>query len=611
MVYIYEQTNGSITTLQGAAEPFVTGEDDSDDIFTPVRAQTGYLRVIDNSEFGTLLGRLVPTNNTQKLVRVYSGTWNTDYTNFVDGQLEWQGFLCAEAFTQSWDAQTKVIELPVKSAVAALADIQMSSEMAMQSNTFGNLICSAFGELGIEPSHVSIVTDLHQPEVQMIQAYVDFSVFFKQVKQNNEGMSIKILQGISYLDAISYFCALYGVCLRSDGSGIALTMYDNPRTDGVLWKDVMTWQYFEGIAAGDDPDPTRERTEVNYEYMLDHTTWRGSDNREGFLQGARNAAVVLNINSDHFNIVELPVTEESSSTVKEVNLILGKLYVQNHDKREGGSEAWYYNMYSVSRAQQPNQGPYYWIFTRSLTDPTYTDFLAHALFNSPTERLYDGSTLYTGATPVRYFYQESTQAVSLKSGLWLTQQTEGIYDIAVSPSNVNYMIAYKLSSGRSLKLSHGYLRLDMTILSLLTTLDYENWQKTGNIGIYLQVKFGSRYWNGSAWTNSSAFFLVSFTEGVVDTNKPSFSDIDVDGGYFIPVKYTESGVVYDEMEGTIELSISDVGMDKDYVRGYPPQDSRGKIVSDLYMEFVHNSDITASPRGSNEYRTVIMRSGFA
>lgn len=39
---------GDPTELIGAANPFETQEDDSEDVFKPVRTQSGYLRIVDN-----------------------------------------------------------------------------------------------------------------------------------------------------------------------------------------------------------------------------------------------------------------------------------------------------------------------------------------------------------------------------------------------------------------------------------------------------------------------------------------------------------------------------------------------------------------------------------
>ena len=123
MVYIYEHTAGELVTLTGSDNPFETQEDQSDDIFTPIRSQTGYLRVIDETG-GNLLEQLMPANNTEKLVRVYAGTWNVD--TFTDVNLVWQGFLCAEVFTQPWDGSKKMLEFPVKSVLSAMEDVTLT-----------------------------------------------------------------------------------------------------------------------------------------------------------------------------------------------------------------------------------------------------------------------------------------------------------------------------------------------------------------------------------------------------------------------------------------------------------------------------------------------------
>ena len=39
---------GSVIPLKAAGTPFVTDEDDTDDMFTPIRTQTGYLRIVDD-----------------------------------------------------------------------------------------------------------------------------------------------------------------------------------------------------------------------------------------------------------------------------------------------------------------------------------------------------------------------------------------------------------------------------------------------------------------------------------------------------------------------------------------------------------------------------------
>ena len=149
MVYIYEQTSGALVTLTGADNPFVTQEDDDNDIFTPIRIQTGYIRVIDQTDDGSLLESIIPSNNTQKLVRLYTGTWNNSFTTFTDGVIKWQGFLCAEAFTQEWDNNIKVLEFPIKSLLGALEDVHLPDAAANYEENIADLIVMAFGELAV------------------------------------------------------------------------------------------------------------------------------------------------------------------------------------------------------------------------------------------------------------------------------------------------------------------------------------------------------------------------------------------------------------------------------------------------------------------------------
>ena len=96
-----KQQPGSVQMLTGAAEPFTTQEDDSDDIFTPIRTQTGYLRVIDPD--GSLLADLIPANNTERLVQLWSGTITG--AGFTPWVLHWQRFLSGTSLHSALERQ--------------------------------------------------------------------------------------------------------------------------------------------------------------------------------------------------------------------------------------------------------------------------------------------------------------------------------------------------------------------------------------------------------------------------------------------------------------------------------------------------------------------------
>ena len=58
-IYDADYTDSTPVVLKGGAQPFTTQEDDNDDLFTPVRTQTGYLRIVDDGKTSFL--KPIPT----------------------------------------------------------------------------------------------------------------------------------------------------------------------------------------------------------------------------------------------------------------------------------------------------------------------------------------------------------------------------------------------------------------------------------------------------------------------------------------------------------------------------------------------------------------------
>jgi hypothetical protein len=50
-VNIYDAAySGNPIPLKGGAEPFITQEDDDEDMFLPIRTQSGYIRIVDDGK---------------------------------------------------------------------------------------------------------------------------------------------------------------------------------------------------------------------------------------------------------------------------------------------------------------------------------------------------------------------------------------------------------------------------------------------------------------------------------------------------------------------------------------------------------------------------------
>ena len=141
---------GSIIPLLGASNPFETREDNSEDYFTPIRTQTGYLRIFDDGK--DLNGNdfdwqdLIPSNNMQHQVRLMEGT-----------NVRWIGYMKGDLFT------TQAFEYGTEYAFPIICPLSLLSVLPITiSNSDGtllsvaNLIYMALSATGIEWNNVEL-----------------------------------------------------------------------------------------------------------------------------------------------------------------------------------------------------------------------------------------------------------------------------------------------------------------------------------------------------------------------------------------------------------------------------------------------------------------------
>ena len=600
MVYIYEKgsSQGSITTLTAAADPFVTQEDNSDDIFTPIRKQTGYLRVIDETNDGTLLETLIPTNNTEKMVKLYTGTWDSNFTTFTDGDVAWQGFLCAEAFTQPWDNQKKVIEFPVNSMLTALEDVQIPDYMAGQTVQAGQLLISGVYALcgnNVSPfSRIYTCNDLSD-RWEWAKMYVNYATFFHKETIENQNESTIEYVGVSYLDAIQYICELFGLTAREYGNYLILAQYDK---NGYYTRACYyEWSGFIYLitTGGGHLYELGVPEDVN---MLNTINFVGSDNTEGFVQGARSAKVKLKLGGATLNVT-LPATAETADAPVEKVLNAGTLYVQPHGPR---TEYEVFSYFEYKRNQLQGTSDY---------ESTLNGTVINGYYASP---YYDESySLYTGAFPIRWFYRENTEKIVLKNGLYLNTQYRQSQRV---PGSITYNLLYQINSPIGLNASDGWIRIDFKWLNIIWNTTLGKYLFTDAATFYgadvrtevrMCLRIGNKWWNGSGWVdNGSApntYFWFHVFNDTIETNKTPDMNIDEDGGYFIPVTENLNGNVSFYILNAAIVTISLSG-------GNQYQLCYSHILHDLSITHVRPISIVASERDSNTYRTSIAQSGF-
>lgn len=111
-VNIYDDNyTGNPVQLIGAAEPFSTQEEDDEDMFTPVRLQSGYLRIIDD---GTVDWRdIIPASDTDRPVTL---------THDNNGQtvVDWVGFIQPQNFGAQLYVTPQQIDYPLQCPLTVL-----------------------------------------------------------------------------------------------------------------------------------------------------------------------------------------------------------------------------------------------------------------------------------------------------------------------------------------------------------------------------------------------------------------------------------------------------------------------------------------------------------
>ena len=139
-VNIYDADyTGDPIPLKGGAEPFVTQEDDDEDIFTPVRTQSGYIRIVDDGKDanGNAFNwkDLVPSTDVDRPVTLVS-------SNLV----LWQGFMQAQNFSGTLYGNPQEREFPVQCPLTVLSVNDITTQEREMKN-FGYVIAQAFSSI--------------------------------------------------------------------------------------------------------------------------------------------------------------------------------------------------------------------------------------------------------------------------------------------------------------------------------------------------------------------------------------------------------------------------------------------------------------------------------
>ncbi len=585
---------GDIVTLTGASEPFVTQEDDDSDIFTPVRTQTGYIRVIDTTG-GTLLEDMMPANNIERPVLLMEG-----------GKIRWQGFLTAQAYSQPWDNHRNKISFAVASLLEALDSVDTPTSYVGRTLPLSQLLSDAIYKLGRGASSVFaidevLMSDLNDP-VGMFDCTLDFGTFVDSEEIVNEGQTVERRAGQSYKECIESICALFGVSMREDGTTIYVSQYDEG--DGLL-------RY-----GGRNTDLSTLATKN----LLDVASFRDNDNSASYSQGAKTVkvSVALATQDTTFGI---PAVDTSDDEPKVFESYSGKkLYVQDHAPSDSDGLTYTHHMYHVSTADGTCT------YDGKIASSDFAQYtILHDYYSVTTP-----SRLATGGMPVRFFSQLADNSIiSMVDGVLFNAQFQ-VHDSAksITPSldtcGMRPIMAF--NSINSVNMANGYIRVDMSLVNVLRLTGIQELLASANNSspyyvdddfneVYGMTTFitnkkcvahltvalmcDGKYWDaeGGGWTTAETTFELTFENGTLQSNYTDTMRLENTSGYFVPIAGVSAPITFVVYDRCI--------IDDTWSICYT------HILYDLDVEYLANQNIVASSRSTNVYRRDLSGSGFS
>lgn len=200
--------SGGVTQLTGGEVPFETTEDDDEDLYMPIRTQSGTIRFI--AENDSILGQVLPQQPTDRPVVLTDGS----------GTVCWVGFVSGEQYSQPWAPCPYEVEVPVLSVMLAMQGVEFTQQEGYVSLLELMNTISAYMPVSTEYTVDS--------SIQILNVYVQNNCFrdFLTVAEREERSTSNMYECQTLYDCVEQFCLYFGVSLREYGGKFYFTTHN-------------------------------------------------------------------------------------------------------------------------------------------------------------------------------------------------------------------------------------------------------------------------------------------------------------------------------------------------------------------------------------------------
>lgn len=542
VVNIYDADySGDAVVLHGGAQPFITQEDDNEDEFTPIRTQSGYLRIVDTDYAADGVTAfnwkdLLPVSATSRPVTLTSGQ-----------TVVWQGYMQPQTFSGQLFGNPQQREFPLYCPLSVLGAFDYNpGDNSLLS--FGELLSDLLEQSGFIEHAVIQGGDV-------IDSWLQKRFSTRNLIQEDENDTIT--PSYTFLSVLEDVCRFFGWTCRVMGDTAYFTCADDALK-----------QNFVKYGMQDLWDTGRGDTElgeaVDWVATQLGDIFASTDNDDTVVPGIRKATITADINESP-DIIEVDYDR------------IDVLYAGNTVTQ---------TTYGVTTTK--------YLFTKKAATPN-----AHTLtfpwsllqFSEGGRFIEDGQVFEYFASEHIYEYYEDLLAYKHSYNFTTNLYVKGDYP------NDGYLV--KMSTRSGYALSNG-----MIVISARTYIDandtnddYKHITYVGNGNLLATLKIGDKYWNGSAWQIGWARFAIPIGEegsavgaqgiGQILSNRDLTSNFPDYEGFGVPVSGSMGGIVEFTIDGF-----------EDAVQPYQ-HGQRGLAVENLKVQFLRPT--TPSQQDRNVY----------
>ena len=289
LVKVYDSSySGDPIALEPAVNAFSTTRQQQD-LFQPIIADSGYLRVVDNGNVVDSVEDLHPLAAMDRPVEFY-----------LDNVLKWRGYISPESFTMDWSPAPRVVELPLVGALSILDNINIEDNgVSLQS--VAAFVKECLEATGFTWSKVVLVNQMttltdnvdsyNVPELRLSLSRFNY---FRKNNVANSDSGLSWITGLSYKEVLESICRYFCWTAYQDGDVLYLS---SPRTDLDNYPHDVEWAALSAIAL--DPKATSagiyNHSTKRPSQALSSLEWDGINHRKSIRNGARKVQVNTNM----------------------------------------------------------------------------------------------------------------------------------------------------------------------------------------------------------------------------------------------------------------------------------------------------------------------------